>query len=701
MTRIPLFAVLLALAAAVVLRCGSAPEQAQVSIPLPEHPRPDFMRSEWLNLNGQWSFALDSLDVGMKENWQSGETPFPLTITVPFSWAAPLSGIGRKDVHNAWYARDISVPSAWKDKRVYLVIGASDCVTTVWLNGVRVGEHEGGYTPFEFDLTEHLAKRGPDKLVIAVEDKPVKGRLVGKQVYGEAKGIWQTVYLEARPELHITRAHFTPDPDNGLVRVDIGISRPAGEAVRVKIAFDDHEAGTAMLSIPSGGEGLTMNVPIDNPHLWSLDDPYLYDLDVVLLKDGVETDRVRSYFGMRTIGVAKLPGSGHTYVTLNGEPVYLFLALDQAYHEEGFYTFPSDDFMRGEIERAKEIGLNGLRIHIKTEMPRKLYWADRLGLLLQCDVPNIGGEPDGYGRANWEHTAHNQFERDYNHPSIFSWVLFNETWGLFTRVEKSPGEYGNVYLPETQEWVRRSYEEAKKTDPSRLVEDNSPCNYDHVVTDINSWHVYTPGYNWKRHLDDVVKNTYPGSPWNYIGGNVQGDEPLMNSECGNVWGYRGGTGDVDIAYEYHIMVNEYRRRPKICGFLFTEFHDVINEWNGYYRFDRSLKEFGLHELCPGDVGRRFPPRMLSHSGRRFQDDGTPRRNVPGAGHRIHGRKRPARQHDRTLCAPRLEQTRRAPRVRGDIVRVRAESMVAHGTPAGRHESPLRGMSGDVLHLSRR
>ena len=184
MSRLSLTAMLLTLAAAAVLRCGSAPELAPVSIPLPEHPRPDFMRSEWLNLNGSWSFALDSLNVGMKENWQSGETPFPLTITVPFSWAAPLSGIGRKDVHNAWYAREISVPPAWKGKRVYLVIGASDCVTTIWLNGVRVGEHEGGYTPFEFDLTDHLAKRGPDKLVIAVEDKLVKVSLVGKQVYG-------------------------------------------------------------------------------------------------------------------------------------------------------------------------------------------------------------------------------------------------------------------------------------------------------------------------------------------------------------------------------------------------------------------------------------------------------------------------------------------------------------------------------------
>ena len=277
------------------------------------------------------------------------------------------------------------------------------------------------------------------------------------------------------------------------------------------------------------------------------------------------------------------------------------MALDQAYHSEGYYTFPTDDFMREEIERAKEIGLNTLRIHIKTEMPRKLYWADKLGLLIMADISNIGGEPGEYGRKNWEYTAFHQIDRDYNHPSIFSWVLFNETWGLTTGTKDESGTTAHVYLPETQKWVESLYHRVKKIDPSRLIEDNSPDQGRrwHVVSDINSWHAYIPGYKWSEYMDMVVKNTYPGSAWNYIEPYRQTDVPMMNSECGNVWGYHQGTGDVDIAYEYHIMLNEYRKRPKICGFLFTEFHDVINEWNGYYRFDRSLKDFGLDELCPG------------------------------------------------------------------------------------------------------
>ena len=187
---------------------------------------------------------------------------------------------------------------------------------------------------------------------------------------------------------------------------------------------------------------------------------------------------------MRKVGTAKLPDSDDMYITLNNRPVYLKMALDQSYHPLGFYTFPTDDFMIEEILRAKNIGLNGLRIHIKTEIPRKLYWADRLGLLIQADIPNIAGEPDKDAQRNWQYTAQQQILRDYNHPSIFSWVLFNETWGLQT--ENVNGI--NIYLPKTRKWVKSLYHWAKGLDSTRLVEDNSPCNEDHVITDINSWH---------------------------------------------------------------------------------------------------------------------------------------------------------------------------------------------------------------------
>jgi len=272
--------------------------------------------------------------------------------------------------------------------------------------------------------------------------------------------------------------------------------------------------------------------------------------------------------------------------------------------------------MKDEIQRAKDLGLNGLRIHIKAEIPRKLYWADKLGLLIMEDIPNFWGEPDPVARANWEYIAEKEMERDYNHPSIFSWVLFNETWGLFST--DSTGK--RSYTPETQDWVKSWYYRAKANDITRLVEDNSPCNLDHVVTDINTWHSYLPARHWAPFLDYVVENTYAGSGYNYIDDNVQTDVPMFNSECGAVWGYSGSTGDIDITWEYHIMMNEFRKRLKVAGFLFTEFHDVINEWNGYYRFDRSKKMFGLDELVQGMTMSDFHEDLYVVSGKDFFED---------------------------------------------------------------------------------
>src|SRR5439155_534620 len=207
-------------------------------------------------------------------------------------------------------------------------------------------------------------------------------------------------------------------------------------------------------------------------------------------------------------------GSDYRHVALNDEPIYLQLTLDQAFHPEGFYTFPSDSFVRNEILRAKQIGLNGLREHVKVESPRKLYWADRLGLLIMADIPNSWGEPDSAMHGEVESTLRGMVTRDYNHPAIFAWVLFNETWGLLTK----EGEK-EVYRPETQRWVASVYREAKGMDPTRLVEDNSPCcGRGHTETDINSWHSYLPGWAWDDHDRLVSDSTHLGSAWNFEAG---------------------------------------------------------------------------------------------------------------------------------------------------------------------------------------
>ena len=553
-------------------------------IPLPEHPRPDFERAAFINLNGAWSFTFDSLkaDTGSFVN-------FDKTITVPFPWGSPLSGVEDEgDV--AWYGREISVPASWKGKRVFLVVGASDYTTTAWVNGQELGSHDGGYVPFEFELTGVAQPGKKSTVILKADDRYEDWHLYGKQGYGNARGIWQTVYLEARGENYIKVLHFSPDVDASCVDVHVELAEAAGNGAELRLAA----LGGGFETVTVGVEGCSVDVkvPLPDQHLWDLDDPYLYEVKASLLSAGSAVDEVKSYFGQRKVGMAQVPGKDYKYVALNGKPLYMQLCLDQSYHPEGFYTFPSDEFMKNEILLSKKLGLNGNRIHIKVEIPRKLYWADKLGLLIMADVPNYWGQPCEKAAADWESCMRAQVERDFNHPSIFAWVDFNETWGLKSGPDK-------VYTKETQEWVRSMYKLTKQLDPTRLVEDNSPCNRDHVETDINSWHEYKAGHKWEETVAKYASETVPGGTFNYIGGNLIQDVPLINSECGNVWGYNKSSGDCDFSWDYHEMMNAFHRHLKNGGWLYTEHHDVVNEWNGYVRYDRSEKFDCMDEIVPG------------------------------------------------------------------------------------------------------
>jgi hypothetical protein len=565
------------------------------SIPLPEHPRPDFERSLWTNLNGLWELRFDPDDAGLKSGWAQAKETFPRQITVPFPWGSPLSGV-KDEAPRAWYARTVRIPEAWRGQRVFLVIGACDWETQGWLDGHAVGTHRGGYTPFEFDLTAHAQFGQEQRLVLRVDDTARSFKLEGKQGYGNARGIWQTVYLEARPQSYVNALRFVPDIDQKKATLSATFNAPLTNAAELRLRFTTGNVPEITQAVASGASEVSVDIPLPQARLWSLEDPFLYELSASL-RVGDQEDRIGTYFGMRKISVMNLPGTTFPYIALNNRPIYLQITLDQSYHPEGFYTFPSDAFMRDEILRSRRIGLNANRLHVKVDVPRKLYWADRLGLLIMADVPNSWGEPGSEMRQDVEHAMRGMIQRDFNHPSIFSWVPFNETWGLFTADPNDKKK--RTYLPETQEWVASIYKLAKQLDPTRLVEDNSPCNFDHVVTDINSWHAYLPGYAWQEHLDQVTRDTFPGSKWNFIGDRTQSNQPLLNSECGNVWGYEGSTGDCDWSWDYHIMMNEFRRHPKVCGWLYTEHHDVVNEWNGYYRYDRSEKFTGLEDILGG------------------------------------------------------------------------------------------------------
>ncbi|MEO8201229.1 MAG: sugar-binding domain-containing protein [Gemmatimonadota bacterium] len=595
---------------------SQAPAQ---DIPLPEHPRPDFERSEWLNLNGRWQFAFDNGNAGERSGWPAGRLPAGREILVPFSWGSPLSGV--PDSGNiGWYARSITVPDAWRNRRVFVVFGAVDWRTTVWLDGTRLGEHQGGYTPFAFELTPNLKPGTPQQLALRVDDSAHPFKLEGKQGYGPARGMWQTVYLEARGTDPLDAVHFTPRADLAGVGVDVRLLEPAPSDVTLRLTFTNREGQPVVTrQIRRGSTSAHFDVPLPNAHRWSLDDPFLHDVTVSVSGTGIVEDRVRTYFGMRRISVANLPGTTFPYVAINGTPIFLQLALDQAYHPTGYYTFPTDSALREEILRPRQIGLNGLREHIKIETPRKLYWADRLGVLIMADIPNWWGQPDSAAFHEHEVAMRGAIDRDFNHPAIFSWVLFNETWGLLT------GEGDSArYEPATQRRVAEVYRLAKSLDSTRMIEDNSICcGEGHTETDLNSWHDYLPGWRWQSQVERIADSTFPGSTWNFKAGYRQATQPMLNSEFGNVWGYQGSTGDVDWSWDYHRAINAFRRSPRLAGWLYTEHSDVINEWNGYWRFDRSWKETGLGGVVDGMTLRDLHSAMyiavgdseLAHSAR--------------------------------------------------------------------------------------
>ena len=597
--------------------------------PRPEYPRPDFQRGtsegiDWICLNGTWEFAFDPDDIGEQNQWYSPEptddSPWTLQIQVPYPWESLAAWGEEKQADNTnylsknaylnpeevtcggldregnyrgelrhtigWYRKVVSIPENWGDKRVILNFGAVDWEATVWVNGNQIGTHENGYLPFELDITDALTPGEPALIVVRAYDAQDHGeQLAGKQIgwYVRTSGIWQTVYLEPRNTTHIAQCHITPDIDNASARVAVKIDGDL-ENTGLTLRWSCGElSGTAQ--VPSNDIQFTVNIPPEQLRLWDVDTPNLYDVILELVAEDTVIDRIFTYFGMRKVSIAKAPGGDYQYIYLNNRPVYLLGALNQSFNPEGVYTFLTDEAIRRDVERAKEFGFNFLRLHIKVDEPRLYYWADKLGLLFMCDIPNFGTYTEK-AQARFEETLRGNIARDYNHPSIISWCNFNETWGLG----------GNEYkeMKNRQEWVREMYHLAKSLDTTRLIEDNSPCLYDHVETDINSWHFYINDYDRaKEHIANVVAETYPGSAFNYAGGNVQSDAPLINSEYG---GISAGAGDKDVSWCFKYLTNELRLHPKICGYIYTELQDIEWEHNGFMNYDRSVKEFGYDYL---------------------------------------------------------------------------------------------------------
>jgi hypothetical protein len=695
----------------------------RTAYPRPEYPRPDRQRGsiegiDWLNLNGPWDFRFDTGQQGTDEQWfQPSNHGWSEQIIVPFCWES-LAAWGEADSagndnyystrvfinplevtadnHRSapryevgWYRREVFLPpvtaTAWQNKRAILTIGAADFFTDAWCNGVHLGHHEGGYTPFEFDITEALETlpdgRRRALLVLRVED-PMDNREqpVGKQWawYTTTSGIWQTVFIEPRHESHIETFRITPDIDAKTARFFIECHNADGCEVEVEIhppaECADGEIYRETIPVEDNIAAQIINVmPVC---LWDPNHPNLYQVKLrlksprhipeslqeindqsTLIAPHEVHDEIRTYFGMRKIDSGPPVSEGNEenaginspmVLRLNGEPRYLRGALYQSYFPDGVYTAVDPKVIQSDIAFAKKAGFNMLRVHIKIDDPLVLYYADTMGMLLMCDFPNFGeGGDTPTGRRRFEEMMREAIRRDYNHPSIVAWCLFNETWGFGGQVElikhfptlptrprkKSDGPAGlnalnastaNDDLKEQAQqalehavndpnstaaklanlsahtWVQSIWELAKAIDPTRLIEDMSVVHWEHLeyfghtVTDINSWHFYIDDYDKaKAHIAKIVSDTYSGSSFNYVQGYAQTSQPLINSEYGGVGAL---DGDVDISWSFKFLTNEMRRYGQISAYIFTQLHDVEWEYNGFMNYDRTAKDFGYDPL---------------------------------------------------------------------------------------------------------
>jgi beta-galactosidase/beta-glucuronidase len=565
-------------------------------------PRPDRVRRDWAALDGGFEFAFDDDDRGLGEGWAGGERALPLRINVPFPFQAPKSGLGVRDLHPiVWYRRRFEVPRAWRGRRVLLHFGAVDYAAQVWLNGVELGGHVGGHTPFCFDVTPHL-RAGPNALVLRVVDEPRLDQPRGKQYwerdpvlifYTATTGIWQPVWLEAVGDAWLDRLRLAADPDG---RLDVRLS-VAGDAAGARVRAELPGAGSAALDRDAGAWAATLRVV--DPRPWSPADPQLHDLDLVVEDArGTELDRVRSYFGLRRVEV----DGGR--VLLNGAPLYQRLVLDQGYWPEGLLAPPDEDALRRDLELVRAFGFDGVRKHQKIEDPRWLAWADRMGMLVWAEMPSPAPHapltPDLAARfeAEWLEAV----ERDANHPSIVTWVPFNESWGIW-RVARDP---------EAQAFVEHIVEATRRADPSRPVCDNS--GYLHVTTDLADLHTYEQDPGRLRSLwaefrargfafpPGLRSPAWDGELCFFVPGRRYAGQPLLVSEYGGVGylppgepppsgAFAQGRESTEEAWVARIagLTLAIQELPEPVGYCLTQLTDVEQEINGLATYDRRPK----------------------------------------------------------------------------------------------------------------
>lgn len=549
-----------------------------MEIPRKEYPRPQMLRNDWINLNGEWEFEYDYANSGL-ERGIVNKDKLDGKIIVPFCPESKLSGIGNTDFMEAvWYRKEFLLPKEWKKDRVLLHFEAVDYFSRVWINEQEVGTHKGGYTPFTFDITAYI-REGHNTIVLYAKDDTRSGdQPSGKQStlyeskgcsYTRVTGIWQTVWLEHVPDQYIMSYRVIPDVDNA--KLFLFAETNGRGTLKAKASYHGKTMGEAT-AITLGGSVMTC-IELNELHLWQPLAAQLYDLEL-----SFEQDHVQGYFGMRKIEI------GQNAVLINGKPIFQRLVLDQGYYPDGIYTAPSDEALKTDIELSIALGFNGARLHEKVFERRFLYHADRMGYLVWGEYPNWGFDYTT-DKALQQYLPEwlEAVERDFNSPAVIGWCPFNETWDINGRQQNN-------------EVIRQVYRMTKKVDKTRPVIDTSG-NY-HVETDLYDVH------NYKQDVEAFKKDYEPMATGEEVWDNFKnrqqyGGQPYFVSEYGGIgWGIKGGNDwgygnspktEEEFADRYIGLAKVLLEHPNICACCYTQLYDVEQEVNGLYYYDRTPK----------------------------------------------------------------------------------------------------------------
>ncbi len=573
------------------------------------HPSPQRRRAGWLDLTGPWGFAYDDGDTGLRSGWFESAEPFQQVIQVPFPPESQMSGIHDPSYHPVvWYRRTFRLSDVRgfdRRQRLLLHFGAVDYLARVWLNGRLVDRHEGGHTAFTIDLTNALVDSDEQVLVVRAEDQPLDlTQPRGKQFWEEkpariwyhrTTGIWQPVWLEAVGETYISNFQWTPDPRRGRLGISIRLNAEPDRPLRLRLRLavrgdvlaDDsyllrhQESGREMNLEPDSGGMVGRRL------LWTPSQPNLIDAELVLEDpDGNTLDAIASYVGLRSV-----EADDGLYL-INGRPRYLRLVLAQNYWPESHLAAPSDEALRREVELIRSLGFNGVRIHQKVEDARFLYWCDRLGLMVWAEMANAYEFSENAVRRftrEWMDVVNNL----YNHPSVITWVPFNESWG----VPDLPGD------PAQRDFVRGIYHLTKALDRTRPVIGND--GWEQVAGDIWGIHDYAldgAALRERYGTAESVELALQGRPQHHravLDDTPRGDRPIILSEFGGItyepqpgkpwFGYGSVRTDDELLTKYEELVSAVLDSPSIAGFCYTQLTDTEQETNGLLRADRTPK----------------------------------------------------------------------------------------------------------------